>query len=78
MEYYNTKDAGVAGRIFELGYKTLSEKNDDEMDLFISHYLDFLIQMNDENSKIAHSIFQCSDIVCNVMPIVYYRHKSVI
>ncbi|TPX37613.1 hypothetical protein SmJEL517_g00759 [Synchytrium microbalum] len=53
MEYYNTKDAGVAGRIFELGYKTLTEKNDVDMAHFISHYLDFLIQMNDDNNTRA-------------------------
>lgn len=46
MEFYNTKEPGVAGRIFELGLKTFSEDAQ-----YISTYLGYLIQVNDDSSK---------------------------
>jgi cleavage stimulation factor subunit 3 len=45
MEYHCNKDAGVAGRVFELGLKSF---NDAE---YIREYLAYLIRINDDNSK---------------------------
>jgi len=45
MEYHCTKDMGIASRIFEKGLEIFS----DEVD-FVSHYLGFLLSVNDENS----------------------------
>ncbi|KAI9228389.1 MAG: hypothetical protein DHS80DRAFT_15684 [Piptocephalis tieghemiana] len=45
MEFYNTKEPGVAGRIFELGLKTFSEDAQ-----YISTYLGYLIQVNDDSN----------------------------
>ena len=47
MEYYNSKDPTVAGKIFELGLKVYGDDPD-----YICQYLEFLIQLNDDNSKI--------------------------
>lgn len=46
MEYYNSKEPIVAGKIFELGLKSFGDDAD-----FVEQYLDFLIQLNDDNSK---------------------------
>ena len=48
MEYHNSKDANVAGKVFSLGQKTFSDDPD-----FVCQYLDFLIQMNDDNNTRA-------------------------
>ena len=46
MEYHNSKDATIAGKIFGLGLKQFADDPD-----YISYYLDYLVQMNDDNSK---------------------------
>lgn len=46
MEYYNSKEPIVAGKIFELGLKSFGDDPD-----FVEQYLDFLIQLNDDNSE---------------------------
>lgn len=48
MEYHNSKDANVAGKVFSLGQKTFSDNPN-----FVCQYLDFLIQMNDDNNTRA-------------------------
>lgn len=48
MEYHNSKDAVVAGRIFSVGLKMFP--NDPG---YVSQYLDFLIERNDDNSKLS-------------------------
>lgn len=45
MEYYCTKDAKIAGNIFELGFKKF--KNNPE---YILEYLDFLSHLNETNN----------------------------
>ena len=45
MEYFCTKDKKVASNIFELGFK----KYKDQVG-FVTHYLDFLIHLNDDNN----------------------------
>lgn len=47
MEYHNSKDATVAGKIFGLGNKSFADN-----EAYVCEYLDFLIQMNDDNSKL--------------------------
>ncbi|GAB5590553.1 mRNA 3'-end-processing protein rna14 [Umbelopsis nana] len=48
MEYYNSKEPIVAGKIFELGLKSFGDDPD-----FVEQYLDFLIQLNDDNNTRA-------------------------
>ncbi|KAI9481634.1 MAG: hypothetical protein EXX96DRAFT_219923 [Benjaminiella poitrasii] len=48
MEYHNSKDATIAGKVFSLGQKTYGDHPD-----FICQYLEFLIQMNDDNNTRA-------------------------
>ncbi|KAI8148365.1 hypothetical protein BJV82DRAFT_263631 [Fennellomyces sp. T-0311] len=48
MEYHNSKDATIAGKIFGLGLKQFADDPD-----YVSHYLDYLIQMNDDNNTRA-------------------------
>ncbi|KAI8071752.1 hypothetical protein BC940DRAFT_293627 [Gongronella butleri] len=48
MEYHNSKDAVVAGKIFGLAAKSFGDDPD-----FVCQYLDFLIQMNDDNNTRA-------------------------
>ncbi|KAI9316273.1 hypothetical protein BX666DRAFT_1949031 [Dichotomocladium elegans] len=48
MEYHNSKDATVAGKIFGLGLKQFADDPD-----YVSIYLDYLIQMNDDNNTRA-------------------------
>ncbi|KAJ3105305.1 mRNA 3'-end-processing protein rna14 [Physocladia obscura] len=54
MEYYSSKDVVIACKIFELGMKAFAE--DASLPQFVCHYLDFLIQMNDENN--ARALFE--------------------
>ena len=49
MEYHISKDQGIAGKIFELGLKKFGDTPE-----YVAQYLDFLIQLNDENSKFEH------------------------
>jgi cleavage stimulation factor subunit 3 len=46
MEYHSNKDASVAIRIFELGFKLFSEEVD-----YVVRYLQFLISINDDTSQ---------------------------
>lgn len=48
MEYHNSKDATVAGKVFSLGQKTYADNPD-----YVCQYLDFLIERNDENNTRA-------------------------
>ncbi len=45
MEYYCTKEAKIAGNIFELGFKKFKTNPD-----YILEYLDFLSHLNDSNN----------------------------
>jgi len=45
MEYFCTKDKKVASNIFELGFKRYKDKVG-----YVTHYLDFLIHLNDDNN----------------------------
>ena len=45
MEYFSTKDKKIASNIMELGFKKYKDKVG-----FVSHYLDFLIHLNDDNN----------------------------
>lgn len=62
MEYYNSKEPIVAGKIFELGLKSFGDDAD-----FVEQYLDFLIQLNDDNSKFCHHISPPLNVIltCN-------------
>ncbi|KAJ3169317.1 mRNA 3'-end-processing protein rna14 [Geranomyces variabilis] len=53
MEYFCNKDAGVAGRVFENGLKTFNPAEDPQAPAFILLYLDFLINLNDDNNTRA-------------------------
>ncbi|RUS21308.1 hypothetical protein BC937DRAFT_93090 [Endogone sp. FLAS-F59071] len=48
MEYYNSKDPTVAGKIFELGLKMFGDDPS-----YVCQYLEFLIQLNDDNNTRA-------------------------
>ncbi|KAF1803012.1 hypothetical protein FB192DRAFT_1421002 [Mucor lusitanicus] len=48
MEYHNSKDAVIAGKVFSLGQKSFADNPD-----FVCEYLDFLIEMNDDNNTRA-------------------------
>lgn len=52
MEYYVNKDAVVAGKIFEAGLKQFPINEDPQAADFISHYIEFLKCLNDDNSNI--------------------------
>ena len=45
MEFFCTKDKKVASNIFELGFKKFKDKVG-----FVTHYLDFVIHLNDDNN----------------------------
>ena len=45
MEYYINKDANVARKIYELGFKKFSHET-----AFVFQYIDFLFHRSDENS----------------------------
>lgn len=49
MEYHCGKLPNVAKKVFELGLKQYSEEVD-----FIIRYLEFLIQIGDENSELSY------------------------
>ncbi|CAG8595157.1 13122_t:CDS:10, partial [Ambispora leptoticha] len=48
MEYHCSKDQSVAGKIFELGLKSFADKPE-----YVLQYLDFLIELNDDNNTRA-------------------------
>jgi len=45
MEYHNSDDKAIATKVFELGLKAYHDKSE-----YVLHYLNFLIQINDEPS----------------------------
>ena len=45
MEYYINKDANVARKIYEMGFKKFSQET-----AFVFQYIDFLFHRSDENS----------------------------
>ncbi|KAG0020917.1 mRNA 3'-end-processing protein rna14 [Podila clonocystis] len=51
MEYHCTKDRSIAGKVFELGYKTFSHES-----AYVEQYLEFLIQQNDDSN--ARALFE--------------------
>ncbi|ORY39382.1 Suf-domain-containing protein [Rhizoclosmatium globosum] len=55
MEYYSSKDIKIACNIFEAGMKAFAEDQANAAG-YIVHYLDFLIQMNDDNN--ARALFE--------------------
>ncbi|KAI9331568.1 hypothetical protein BDR26DRAFT_938303 [Obelidium mucronatum] len=56
MEYYSSKDVKIACNIFEAGMKAFAD--DEAIANYVVHYLDFLIQMNDDNN--ARALFERS------------------
>ncbi|KAI9598686.1 hypothetical protein BDF19DRAFT_185386 [Syncephalis fuscata] len=58
MEYYCSKEAGIAGRVFELGLKSFNDPD------YIREYLDYLIRTNDNNN--ARALFERT---INTMPV---------
>ena len=50
MEYHCKRDSAVAGKIFELGMNKYGMEVE-----FVKEYLSFLIQQNDDQSKVAYS-----------------------
>lgn len=48
MEFHCSKDVGVATKVFELALKTFGSD-----EAFVVRYLDFLISINDDNSKLS-------------------------
>lgn len=51
MEYHTNKDAAVAIRIFELGFKLFSDDVD-----YVIRYLQFLLSINDDTSERSRSL----------------------
>ncbi|KAI8807587.1 hypothetical protein BJ742DRAFT_812149 [Cladochytrium replicatum] len=56
MEYHCSKDSKVAGKLFELGMKSLDLAEDKHAHHYVGHYLDFLVGINDENN--ARALFE--------------------
>jgi Suppressor of forked protein (Suf) len=50
MEFHCSDDKAIASKVFELGLKAYHDKSD-----YVLHYLNFLIQINDEPSVSADS-----------------------
>ncbi|KAF9160165.1 mRNA 3'-end-processing protein rna14 [Actinomortierella ambigua] len=48
LEYHCTKDSSVAGKVFEIGYKSFSDEP-----RYVLHYLEYLIQLNDDSNTRA-------------------------
>jgi cleavage stimulation factor subunit 3 len=55
MEYYCSKDVTVACKIFEAGIKAFTDG--ESLMPLILRYLEFLICLNDENSKCRVAIY---------------------
>ncbi|CAG8567643.1 14377_t:CDS:10, partial [Acaulospora colombiana] len=51
MEYHCSKDQSVAGKIFELGLKNYADNPE-----YVAQYLDFLIQLNDDNTLFERTL----------------------
>jgi cleavage stimulation factor subunit 3 len=61
MEYHNSDDKAIATKVFELGVKAYQDKSE-----YVIHYLNFLIQINDEPSTISslfRLISRCTGII---------------
>ncbi|KAJ1557065.1 mRNA 3'-end-processing protein rna14, partial [Nowakowskiella sp. JEL0078] len=56
MEYYCSKDVKIAGKVFELGIKSINLAEDEHAPNYVMQYLDFLITTNDENN--ARALFE--------------------
>ena len=54
MEFYCSKDSTVAAKVFEVGMRTLDLQEDSDAAEYVEIYLDFLITMNDDNSRIFY------------------------
>jgi cleavage stimulation factor subunit 3 len=54
MEYHCSKEPTVAVKVFELGLKSFGDNPE-----YVAQYLDFLVQLNDDNSKLrrSHTMF---------------------
>ncbi|CAN6663460.1 mRNA 3'-end-processing protein Rna14p [Trichomonascus vanleenenianus] len=59
MEYYNDKESGIAGKIFEVGLKRHSDDAG-----FVKQYFDFLIMTNDDTN--ARALFEKSVVKMSV------------
>jgi cleavage stimulation factor subunit 3 len=60
MEFHSNDDKVIATKVFELGLKSYPDKSD-----FVLHYLNFLIQINDEPSIIPSEIsnYRCTSVI---------------
>jgi len=61
MEFHSNDDKVIATKVFELGLKTHHEKSD-----YVLHYLNFLIQINDEPSTFRDMkllIIRCTSLI---------------
>jgi hypothetical protein len=60
MEFHSNDDKVIATKVFELGLKSYPDKSD-----FVIHYLNFLIQINDEPSIIPSetSNHRCTSVI---------------
>jgi cleavage stimulation factor subunit 3 len=56
MEYHASDDKTIATKVFELGLKSYADKPD-----YVLHYLNFLIQINDQPSTPNHISFLTID-----------------
>jgi cleavage stimulation factor subunit 3 len=65
MEHYISKDPQVAGRIFELGLKSVPEGNGELLVPYISEYLDWLISQNDDNSEFRLGLTLNPNLTCS-------------
>ena len=52
MEFHCSDDKAIATKVFDLGLKTYHDKPD-----YVLHYLNFLIQINDEPSTFQFYLF---------------------
>ncbi|KAF9920499.1 mRNA 3'-end-processing protein rna14 [Linnemannia zychae] len=51
LEYHCTKDTTIAGKVFEVGYKSFADET-----AYVDQYLEFLIQLNDDSN--ARALFE--------------------
>ena len=56
MEYHSSDDKTIATKVFELGLKGYHDKSD-----YVLHYLDFLIQINDQPSILLFKLLLTTD-----------------
>lgn len=59
------KDAVVAGKIFEVGMKQFPLNEDPQATNYVSHYLDYLMCLNDDTSIFGpHARHACAFRAC--------------